>query len=393
MKALEGIVVLDLTTAYSGPFASMQLADHGAEVIKIENHKGGDQTRIWEPLKDGVSAYFAFVNRNKKSITLNLRSERGKEIFLELVKQADVVMENYRGGTMEKMGLGYEKLKSVNPGIIMASLSGFGQTGPLKQQGAFASIAEALSGVMNMTGFPDGPPTATGNSTGDSMTGAFTVIGILMALIHRAEKGEGQYIDVAMTDTMFHAIENAAVLYSVLGEEPVRNGNRDVAGYPYDCFEAKDGYCILSVANTNDWSPFAKAIGREELIEDPRFLTNSDRKKNEDELFEIISNWTKQLNRKEIEEIFYEYGLLYAPVLKVSEVVEHEQLRGREMIVEMEDPNLGKYIIQGVPVKMSLTPGSVDKPAPGLGEHNLEIYERIGLSPEELQELKSQQII
>ncbi len=393
MKALEGIRVIDLTTAFSGPVATMQLADHGAEVIKIENNKTGDPSRTWTPFVNGKGAWYPTMNRNKKSISLNLRTDEGKRILLELVKTADVVVENYKGGTMEKMGLGYEVMKSVKPDIIMASLCGYGQTGPYKNQGAYSNLAEAMAGTLYLTGFPDGMPCGSGVAFGDSVGGVFTALGILTALIHRNKTGEGQYIDVSMTDSLVHLSECFIGIYTLTGEEPKRMGNRDAAAFPYDLFEAKDGYCILSITNVNDWTPFAKAVGLEHLIDDLRFDTNKHRIENQNELFPLINEWSKQRTRAEIEKIFMEAGQAYSPVLKISEVIENEQVKARDMIIDMEDPDYGKYKIQGVPVKLSLTPGSVDTPAPSIGQHNEEIYTQIGITPEQIAGYKEQGVM
>lgn len=392
-KALAGIRVIDLTTAYSGPFATMQLADFGAEVIKIENNKYGDGSRTWSPTVEGNSIYFLNMNRNKKSITLNLKSEEGKKIVLNLVRDADVVVENFRPGVMARMGLTYEALKEVNPRIIMASLSGYGQTGPYAKRAAYSNLAEALSGLMYVTGFPDGKPTGSGVALGDSIGGLFLAQGILTALFHRERTGEGQYIDVSMTDSLVSMLAIGMIQYDVLGKEQERIGNRDPAAFPYDLFEAKDGYCILSVATVSDWTPFAKVCGLEHLLEDPRFLTNDDRVKNADELYPYINEFSKQHTRAELAELFESAGQGYSDVLKPSEVMQNEQILARDMVVEVEAPFFGKYKMQGIPVKMSETPGSIDLPIPALGEHNAEILERLGYNPADLERLKAEGVI
>lgn len=392
-RPLEGLRIVDLTTAYSGAISTMEFADFGAEVIKIEHYKIGDGSRTWQPQYKGRSLYYPSMNRNKKSITLNLKSEKGKEILLELVKTADVVVENFRPGTLEKLGLTYEVMKEKNPGIIMASLSGYGQTGPYRTRSAYSNLAEALSGVMYLTGFPDGMPTGSGVSFGDSVGGIFTALGIMFALWHRNKTGEGQYIDVSMTDSLVHMISSAIVVNSLTGEEPERIGNRDTAAYPYDVFQAKDGYCVLSIATVADWTPFAKALNLEHLIDDPKFDTNEHRIENADELGEYISEWASQRTRAEIEKIFQEYKLGYSPVLKTSELLTNEQLLARDMIVELEDPVMGKYKMQGIPIKMSKTPGEVVSTAPELGEHNNQILGELGYTKEQIEELKKDEVI
>lgn len=391
-SALEGIRVLDMTTAYSGPIGTMLLADYGADVIKIESPRG-ELARDWEPKVNGVGISFAPFNRNKKGITLNTKSDRGKEIFLDLVKTADVVVENFRGGTLEKMGLTYEVMKGVNPRIIVASLSGFGETGPFRKVGCYSMLAEAMSGVMSMTGSPDGTPYTTGVAFGDSVGGMMTVMGVLMALIHRERTGEGQYVDVAMVDSLIYLSQGMISEAYLLGKEVSRIGNRDTGGYPYDSFKAKDGYCALTITNPNDWSGFAKACGLEEYIDDPRFVTNELRFKNADQLHEMIENWSSKLTRAEIEKAITEAGEGYAPILSITEMQEHEQVKAREMVIEVEDANFGKIREPGFPIKMSKTPGNIRNGAPLLGIDNEDVYSELGYSKNDLNQLKEEGII
>lgn len=390
--ALSGIKILDMTVVYSGPIATMQLADYGAEVIKIEPPQG-EVVRYMEPQANGANAFFPNVNRNKKGITLNVKTEKGRKIFLELVKNADVVVENYRAGTLKKLGLDYETLKEANPKIIVASLSGFGETGPNKDKSCYSMLAEAYSGVMSMTGSPDDVPYTTGVAFGDSVGGMFTALGIMIALYHREKTGEGQYIDVAMVDSLIALSQGGIGEVDVLGEDLKRVGNRDTGGYPYDVYEAKDGYCALSVANPNDWSGFAKACDLEHLIDDPRFLTNKDRWNHADELQEYINQWTRKHTRAEIEKVFNEYREGYAPVLTTQEMMQSEQALSREMVIEVEDPVFGKMKQAGFPIKMSKTPASIRKGAPLVGEDNLEIYTELGYSQEEINTLKEEGIL
>lgn len=393
LKALEGIRVLDLTQAYSGPFATMQLADHGAEVIKIERPGIGDQTRIWMPYANGKSVYYTFVNRNKKSLTLNLKSEEAKKVFFKLAETADVIVENFKPGQVNKMGIGYDQIHKLNPRIIYASLSGYGQTGPLKDRTAYASIAEAFSGLMSITGFPDTPPTITGGSFGDSFAGSFLALGICMALFHRERSGDGQYLEIAMTDTMLHCLESAVVSTSVNGGSPERNGNRDAAGAPYDSYRTKDGWCVFGVGSEDAWVVLCHAMGMDELVTDPRFEHNGARKLNEEELTGIIESWTKTKTRAELEPIMYEYGIPYSPVLTIDEAMGHPQFKERNMIIEQDIPVAGKIKIQGVPIKFSATPGGIEFRAPETGEHNEEMLVSIGFSQEEIHRLKKQGVI
>ncbi len=390
---LEGIRVIDLSTAYSAPIGTMQLADFGAEVIKVENTSIGDPSRTWSPLHNGQSIQFLNMNRNKKSVTLNLKAEEGRALLYELVKTADVVVENFRPGVAKRLGCGYEALCAVKPDIIMASLSGFGQTGPKSTNAAYSNIAEASSGLMHVTGYPNGKPTASGVAFGDSVAGMFLTQGILYALFHRERTGEGQYIDISMTDSLFHLIMQGVIQKSLMGVDPGRIGCRDLSAYPYDIFQAKDGYCILGVSTVNDWRPFAQAIERPELAEDPRFDTNEHRVENADELSPYIERWTLAHTRAEIEQVFLTHKLAFASVLTVGEAMEDEQLRHREMVVDMEYEGMGRYQMQGIPVKLSKTPGQVRMGCPHQGEHNEEIYGGLGLSQERLAQLKRDGVI
>lgn len=391
-KVFDGLTVLDLTQAYSGPYCTIQFADFGAEVIKIELPGQGDLSRGWAPIVNGKSGYFTMANRNKMSITLNLRSEEGVRIFLDLAKTADVVIENFRPGYVKKLGVDYEKVKQIKPDIIYASLSGFGQYGPEAERASFAIIAEAMSGHMDLTGFPDGPPVKTGPSIGDTFTGLMTYAGILMALLHRMKTGEGQYIDVAMCDSLLAVTECAIVNYS-LGENPTRIGNRDPLGAPYDTYKASDGWYVMAAGSEAAWHRCARAMGMPELIDDPRFQDMPGRKSHQDELTEIINNFSITKTRQELVEIFMEAGLPVAPIMTIGECVESEQFKARDMIKELQDPKLGKIKIAGIPIKMSTLQSSINSSAPELGEHNMPIYSRLGLSQQELKQLAEKGVI
>ncbi|NLU51376.1 MAG: CoA transferase [Clostridiaceae bacterium] len=394
MKTLEGIQVLDLTQAYSGPFCTCQLADLGAEVIKIEPAKWGDQTRSWLPKKNGVSVYYTFVNRNKKSVSLNLQSDEGRQIFLELAKNTDVIVENLRPGAVAKLGLDYETVRKVKPDIIYASISGFGQYGPERDRAAYAIIAEAMSGHMDHTGFPDGPPVKTGLSMADTFAGLFAFAGILLALYHREKTGEGQYIDVAMLDCLFSATESAIINHSVFGSNPTRMGNRELFGAPYDCYKAADGYYVLGVGTEKAWKNLCKVLGKPELIDDPRFSSMESRKANEEELTEIINHFGSTKTRAELEELMSAAGIPYAPVLSIAEVMASEHIKARNMIIEMDDPRtIGKYKIAGIPLRMSASEASIDTTAPLLGEHNVEVLSRIGLSEDDVKTLSEKGVL
>ena len=392
MNALEGIRIVDLTTAYSAPIGTMQLGDFGADVIKVENTGLGDGSRTWNPFMPyGESMAYMYINRNKRSIALNLKSEEGKKALFELVKTADVVVENFRPGVAAKLGIDYEAMKAVKPDIIMASLSGYGQTGPDAKKGAYSNLAEAQSGLMSLTGFPDeegGQPTASGVAFGDSIAGMFLVQGILYALIHHMRTGEGQYIDVAMVDSLIALIQHGITQYSITGENPPRLGNRDLSEYPYDTFKAKDGWCFLGNATTADWTRFTEAIGRPDLAQREELKSPDGRWQHLKEIHDIVADWAAQRTRAEIEERFMEYGQLYSPINTISEMMENPQTKAREMIVDLEYRGV-KYKDKGIPVKMSKTPGSIRMMPPTQGQHTDEVLKSVGYTDEQLAQLRA----
>ena len=392
MKALEGLKVLDLTQAYNGPFCTTMLADNGAEVIKIEPVEG-DQSRSWGPIdeKSGESGFYAFLNRNKKGCTLNLKSDKAREMFYELVKDADVVVENFKGGVTKRLKVDYETLKKINPKIIYASGSGFGQYGPITHRPCYDIVAQSMGGIVNLTGFPQTPPTKVGPSIADNTTGMFLCIGVLLALYNREKTGKGQQVDVSMFDTIFSLLENAIVNYTMTGEIPQRQGNIDPSIAPFDIFKAKVGYIAIGVGNDRLFREFCAIIEHEELLEDPRYETNDLRCKNYKEgLQQTIQSWVEKRTKKEIEEIFDKGGIPCGPVLDMKEAIEHPHIQAREMMVHCEHPTMGDLYFQGCPVKLSETPGSVEAPAPLLGQHNKEVF---GLSEEEYEALRTEGVI
>lgn len=392
MKALDGLKVLDLTHAYNGPFCTTLLADNGAEVIKFEPPEG-DQCRTWGPIdeKSGESGFYAFLNRNKKGVTLNLKNDKAREIFYTMVKDADVVVENFRVGVAEKLKVDYESLKAINPKIIYASGSGFGQNSPLSNRPCYDIVAQSMSGMVNLTGFPESIPTKVGPSVGDNVTGIYLCVGVLMALFHREKTGEGQQVDVSMVDTLFSLLENAIVITTMKNEIPQRQGNIDPSIAPFDIFEAKDGFISIGVGNDKLFQIFCKEIGRTDWLSDARFQTNDLRCTNyKNGLQQGIQEWVKQRDKKTIEDIFEKAGIPCGPVLDMKEAIEHPHIKARQMMVHMEHPTIGEMYFQGCPVKLSQTPGSVDTPAPLLGQHNKQVF---GLTQEQLEEMKAEGIL
>lgn len=370
---LDGIKVLDLTRVLAGPFATMILSDLGAEVIKIEQPETGDESRNFGPFKDDFSLYFMSVNRGKRSVTLNLKTEHGKTIFKQLIQQSDILVENFRPGTMKKLGLDYETLAVDCPQLIYASCSGFGQTGPYATKGAYDMIIQGMGGIISITGEPDGPPIRVGTSISDITAGLFTTIGILSALHHRNLTGNGQYVDVAMLDSLVAVLENAIIRYMATGEIPQPLGSRHPAITPFEAFKSADGHIIIAIGNDVLWSKFCEYVERKDLISDPRFNTNNNRTENHDALYPILSEIMCQRSTDAWIESLEKIGIPCSPINTIDRVVNHPQVQAREMITKVIHQITGSVAVPGIPIKLSETPGKVDAPAPSLGEHTDEV--------------------
>ena len=391
---LDGIKVLDLTRVLAGPYATMLLGDLGAEVIKIEQPGTGDESRNFGPFKNGFSLYFMSVNRGKRSITLNLKTERGQAIFKQLLAQTDVLVENFRPGTMEKLGLDYDTLKTERPSLIYAACSGFGQTGPYAQQGAYDMIIQGMGGIISITGEPEGPPVRVGTSISDITAALFTTIGVLSALHHRNQTGKGQFVDVAMLDSLVAVLENAVVRYFATGEAPKPLGARHPAITPFEAFASADGHVIIALGNDTLWAKFCAHVNQPGLILDKRFRTNADRTENHAELFPILSEIMSQRTTNVWVEALGEIGVPCGPINAMDKVVSHPQVQAREMITRIAHQITGEVEVPGVPIKLSETPGNVDAPAPSLGEHTTEILtDVLKMSPDEVAKLKQDGVI
>ncbi len=393
---LEGVRILDLSWLLSGPFATMVLGDLGAEIIKLERPQTGDLARGNGPFLDGESAYFMSINRGKKSMTIDLQTDRGKEIFLELVKKVDVLVENFVPGTMKRLGLDYETVKEQNPGIIYASISGFGQTGPDSQTRALDIIIQAMGGMMSITGEPDGPPVRPGASLGDITAGLFTAIGILSALHERDKSGQGQMLDISMLDCQLSILENAFGRYFATGKVPQRIGSRHPIFTPFQAFETKDGAIVVALVGgvRNQWPLFCAIIGRLDLMDDERYLTGEQRTDHYDELEPILSQAMKTKTSQEWLKELTEVGIPCGPINTIDKVAEHPQVKHREMIVEVPHPRLGKVKMVNSPVKLSRTPATVRQSAPDLGQDTEKLLsEFLGMSRDEIDELKESEII
>ena len=398
--ALENLTVLDLTRVLAGPFCTMMLADMGANVIKIEVPKGGDDTRSYPPFREknlnGVreSLYFANINRNKKGITLNLKAEEGKEIFKELVKKADIVVENYRPGVMDKLGLGYDVLKEINPRIIYAAVSGFGCYGPYHLRPGYDILAQAMGGMMSITGPKGGDPTRAGSALGDMLGGLHCAIGILAAVNARTITGVGQRVDVSLMDSMIAATENTALKYMESGKIPTRMGNRYAAVSPYDGFKCKDGIVIIAAGNQKLYEKLCiEILDRPDMITDPRFVDMPGRLANQDAIQEVIEDRLKDLTMEEATELILSKGIPAGPIMNIKQILEDPHVKEREMFVDMDHPTLGKITVNGCAIKLMDTKPSVRTPAPQLGQNNAEIFEgMLGMTEEQFNELHEKQV-
>ncbi|MDE0682069.1 MAG: CoA transferase [Candidatus Poribacteria bacterium] len=391
---LDGIKVLDLTRVLAGPYATMLLGDLGAEVIKIEQPSIGDESRNFGPFKNGFSLYFMSVNRGKRSITLNLKTGRGQAIFKQLLAHTDIVVENFRPGTMEKLGLDYDTLKTEHPSLIYAACSGFGQTGPYAQQGAYDMIIQGMGGIISITGEPEGPPVRVGTSISDITAALFTTIGVLSALHHRNQTGKGQFVDVAMLDSLVAVLENAVVRYFATGEAPKPLGARHPAITPFEAFASADGHVIIALGNDTLWAKFCEHVNRQDLISDERFRTNAGRTENHAELFPILSDIMSQRATDDWINALGQIGVPCGPINTMDKVVSHPQVQAREMIARIVHQITGEVEVPGVPIKLSETPGNVDAPAPSLGEHTTEVLTNIlKMPPDEVAKLKQDGIV
>ena len=391
MMALEGLRVLDLTRVLAGPYATMVLADLGADVIKVELPGVGDDARHYGPYIDGESAYFLSLNRNKRSITLNLKSPPGQRVFRDLVPLVDILVENFRPGTLDRLGLGYETLRDLNPRLIYAASSGFGRTGPYSPRPAYDAVIQAMGGLMSITGQADGEPTRVGTSIADITAGLFAIIGILSALTARERTGQGQVVDVAMLDCQVAILENAIARYSVTGEVPRPQGNRHPSIVPFEPFETQDGQLMVAAGNDTLWRRLCEVLERPELAEDPRFSTNPLRVTNYADLRPLLAEVFRGQTTVAWQTRLDAAGIPISPINTVADVMEHPQVLAREMLVQLNHPVAGKMTVPGIPVKLSDTPGALRTAAPTLGQHTEEVLsELLGYTAEQIAQLRTE---
>ncbi len=396
MSALQDVRVLDLTRFLAGPFCTTILADLGAEVVKIEAPKGGDEGRYGYPAVDGVPVFFLALNRGKQGITLDLRQDEGRALLRRLLPHFDVLVENFAGGTLARWGLAPAELCRAHPRLIVASLSGFGQTGPWAERPSYDIITQAASGFMSLTGFPGNPPTRGGGSLGDYVQGLFGAIGVLAALCARARTGRGQVVDISSQDAMFSLLDGWPGIFAASGRLPQQVGNRHLGTAPYDCYRARDGWVVIAVASNKLFRTLAAAIDRPELGEDPRFRGVSGRVERSDEINGIVGEWVARRTVDEVVRVLGPAGagVPCSPVYRVDQLLDHPQLLAREMIQRLPHAALGEVVTPGVVVKLSDTPGQVRRLGPEIGEHSTDVYRGLlGLSDEELAGLKARQII
>lgn len=390
---LDGVRVLDLTRVLAGPYCGMMLADMGAEVIKIELPGRGDDSRKNGPFVNGESAYYMNLNRNKRGMTLNLKSEEGKRIFKELVKKSDIVLENYRPGVMKRLGLDYEELKKINPAIIYGAVSGFGQYGPYSQRAGYDILGQAMSGLMSTSGWPGGAPTRTGTAMSDVLGGLNVCIGVLAAYVNRLKTGEGEMVDVSLVDSTVSSLEIINMIYLCTGRVPTRIGNRYEAIAPYDSFEAKDGMVIIACGNDKLYASL-KGVLQIPALEDEKFASNALRVQNHAPLKEIIEAWTRERSIDDIVDTLLAAGIPSGPINTIDRVVKDPHIAGaRQMFVDLEHPVAGPMKITGNQIKLTNHPVQIDRPAPTLGQHTEAILaDVLGIDHEGYQKLADSHI-
>ncbi|ODH23533.1 hypothetical protein ACO22_05383 [Paracoccidioides brasiliensis] len=402
LGALHGFKILDLSRILAGPFCTQILADYGADVIKVEQPGKGDDTRYWRTEREGekwstegISCYFACVNRNKRSVTLDLKSEKGREIIFDLVKRADVVVENFLPGKMDKLGIGYETISKVNPAIIHASISGYGATGPYSQRAGYDIIAAAEGGLLHITGEADGPPTKPGIGLTDLCTGLFMHGAIIAALQARHQTGKGQKLEGSLFETQVSLMINVASNWLNMGQEAQRWGTAHPSIVPYEAFKTKNSHIVLGATNNRQFGILADRLGSPYLAHDGRFRTNDSRVRNRVELNGILRELFKSKTTDEWLTIFEGSGMPYGPINNLEKVFTHAQTQAREMIqsIELDAAVDGRFKVTGFPVKFSGTKPSIRSNPPLLGEHTDEILQELGISKEKLADLRREKIV
>ncbi|HSO08233.1 MAG TPA: CoA transferase [Pelomicrobium sp.] len=385
---LAGVKVLELAQIMAGPTTGMLLADMGADVIKVEKIPGGDDTRSYsEPTVNGEAAPFMVMNRNKRSIAVNLKKPGGVEVVKRLAAGADVLTENYRKGTMEKLGLGYDTLKTINPALIYCSISGYGRTGPYADKGGFDLIAQGVSGLMSITGRPGEEPIKTGSPIADINAGILAALGIVSAYVHRLKTGEGQLVDTSLMEAGIQQTYWHAAIYFATGVSPQPTGSAHLLTAPYQAFPTRDGWINVGGANQSNWERIARLAGGEQLVDDPRFRTNADRMRNRAELADLLGALFRKRTTREWMAELDAAGVPAGPVNTIADMVNDPQTKAREMVVDLQHPRAGATRAIGLPIKFSATPGRVSRPAPLYGQHTREVLREHGYGDGEIDAL------
>ncbi|MBI4234487.1 MAG: CoA transferase [Chloroflexi bacterium] len=390
---LEGVRVLDCTQVMAGPFCTLLLADMGADVVKVERPDGGDDTRRLAPFVNGVSAAFLIVNRNKRSLALDLKRQEGQEVFRRLARDADILVENFRPGTMERFGLAYPQLRELNPSLIYCSVSGFGQTGPYRDRGGFDLVAQGMSGIMSVTGIPGGPPVKAGVPITDLAAGMLAANGVLVAYIHRLRTGQGQLVDTSLLEAGIALTFWESAIYFATGHAPEPMGSAHRLSAPYQALRCQDKHITLGAANQANWERLCRAIGRPELQADPRFPDPSTRLKHYRELAALLEETLKTKPAAHWLGVLEKAGVPAGPIYDMAEVYADPHVLARGMLAEVEHPHAGRVKNIGIPVKLSETPGSIRCPAPLLGQHTEEVLRQAGFTEGEIARLRECEVV
>jgi crotonobetainyl-CoA:carnitine CoA-transferase CaiB-like acyl-CoA transferase len=392
-SALDGMRVLEITQVMSGPFCGLLLADMGADVIKVEKPAGDDSRRMAPPLINGESAAFMAINRNKRGLCIDLKTVEGKAVLQEMAANADVLIENLRPGAMDKLGLGYEHLSKLNSALIYCSISGFGQTGPYRTRGGFDLVAQAMSGLISVTGHQGQAPVKVGVPIADLNAGMYACYAILTAYIHRLKTGRGQRIDTSLLEAGIAYTFWESSIFFATGQNPPPMGSAHRLSAPYQVFKAADGHFALGAANQASWESLCAALNRKDLLRDPRFLTNADRTTNQFELGLLLGQIFAVRPVEEWLALLEKAAVPAGPVYAIDQVYSDPQVKARQMAVEVEHPKAGSTWLIGIPVKLSATPGEIRRPAPTLGQHTDEILREAGIGDERIRALREKGVV
>lgn len=392
---LSGVRVVDLSRFISGPWATMLMGDMGADVVKVERPGRGDDARVCGPFSDGQSLFYAVYNRNKRSVTLDLRSEAGLAILRRLIAGADLVVENFRPGVLDSMGLGYDAIRAMNSRTILVSISGFGQTGPYADRPCFDTIAQAMSGLMDLTGTPDGPPMRAGVFVADFLGGLYAALGASSALHERCRSGTGCHVDVAMLDGVVSLLETNLAEYALTGQRPSRSGNRRPFAAPVNCFRASDGFVFINVSTDDQWRRLCHVIARQDLVDDSRFATPYQRGENYVEIEAAVDAWIGDLPKARAVELLNGSSVPASVVAGVDDVLANPQLAYRRSLLSVAVPGIGDVVMPANPVRISVDPDAEARlrPPPWLGQHTDEVLSELGYTPVEIESFRASGVI